>query len=530
MRQTTVELMPGDPGQYFVKEVWAERPVYAPLPKDELLLVGRGAGADWLLAKMLPGAPVTVNLTTDPDWHEVQSAIGGGPVLVENGQVVEDPNAPAPREHDQRNPVMAVGIGRDGRTLTLVEVDGRQPSLSIGLTRPQLAGYLQRMGASQAMAFDSGGSATMVVRLPGHPAPAVVNSPSDGVERRVADSLLVYSTAVPGPPAHLIVNANQPLRLFAGAKASLPPVVGVDALGTPAPVSDPVVFVAPPRLVSVGADGTVVAGRSPGIGVLRAQSGATRGTVPVSVTTRLGRLMVVPPTVDVAPGAGTTFQLRGLDPTGWPVVLPEGGAAWAVRPPWLGTVLPPGTFTAASDVRGDGVITAHLGGAEAWSRIAVGNATRYVSDFDQGEWDFRGVPETVTGSVGPASAPSHLGHPSVELAFNLAGAGTRAAYLMTHLQIPGTPTGITLWVHGDQSGVWLRGTYVQATGDRGTVTLARHVNWTGWRSVQAALPAALSYPITWTSLYVVETDSDRSPHGVIYLSSFRAVYPPSARR
>jgi exopolysaccharide biosynthesis protein len=75
--------------------------------------------------------------------------------------------------------------------------------LSVGLTQPQLAGYMRWLGAYQAMEFDSGGSVTMAVRFPGHPAPTVVNSPSDGHERPVANALLVFSKpVVTGPLAH----------------------------------------------------------------------------------------------------------------------------------------------------------------------------------------------------------------------------------------------------------------------------------------------------------------------------------------
>src|SRR5205807_1616237 len=91
---------------------------------------------------------------------------------------------------------------------------------------PELAAYMQWLGAYQAMAFDSGGSATVVARLPGLPAPAVVNSPSDGRERPVANALLIHSTSVPGPAVKLLVNANQPLRLFAGAAAGAGGAVG----------------------------------------------------------------------------------------------------------------------------------------------------------------------------------------------------------------------------------------------------------------------------------------------------------------
>jgi hypothetical protein len=61
------------------------------------------------------------------------------------------------RKRNQRNPVAAVGITEDGRGLLIIEVDGRQPRLSIGLTQPELASYLRWLGAYQAMVFNSGG-------------------------------------------------------------------------------------------------------------------------------------------------------------------------------------------------------------------------------------------------------------------------------------------------------------------------------------------------------------------------------------
>jgi hypothetical protein len=180
--------------KYTVKGVWPQQAYYAPFPRDVLLLVGRGSAADWLLRNVTPGMPVQVSLATTPDWHETRMVIGGGPMLVEGGRVVTDPKSPVPKERNQRHPVGAVGISRDGGTMLLTAVDGRQPRLSIGLTQPQLAAYMEWLGAYQAMAFDSGGSVTMVVRFPGRSAPSIVNSPSDGHERPVGNALLVLST------------------------------------------------------------------------------------------------------------------------------------------------------------------------------------------------------------------------------------------------------------------------------------------------------------------------------------------------
>jgi hypothetical protein len=496
---------------------------------------------------------VQLNLTTDPDWRDAQIAVGGGPVLVQNGQIVEDPDAPSPKERDYRYPVIAVGIGHDGHTLTFVEVDGRQPALSVGLTRPQLADYMRRLGAAQAMAFDSGGSATMVVRLPGADGPAVVNSPSDGTERPVGDAILVYSSAVPGLPTRLLLNGGRPLDLFAGATAALP-LIGVDAQGNPTALSAPVqATVSPANLVMVGSDtrgavtasaafgaGTpsaqngsptasvsdvsVTAGPSAGSGTLTVQSGDASGSIPLSVVTQLSRLVVSPASVNVAPGGGVQFTTQAQGASGRPVILSGGAAAWDVTPGWLGTISSSGAFV-AGDAAGAGTVTVQAGGTTARARVTIGSTARYLPEFDRGEWSFRGYPASVTGAVALVADPGHDGHPSAKLTYGLDGTGTRAAYLVAPLPLPGAPSGISAWVYGDGSGVWLRGAFDQANGDRGTVTLARHVDWTGWRSVTVQLPPGLAFPIAWATFYVVETDPSRTPHGTIYLSSPRAIYP-----
>ncbi len=90
-------------------------------------------------------------------------------------------------------PCSGAAIGRDGR-LYLIEVDGRQPDLSVGTTRPQFAALMRAFGATEGLLLDGGGSSTLVARRLGDRAAEVTNSPSDGVERPVADGLFVYST------------------------------------------------------------------------------------------------------------------------------------------------------------------------------------------------------------------------------------------------------------------------------------------------------------------------------------------------
>jgi len=552
VRQAVAELSPNDVdaavpgGRYFVKQIWPQQAFYAPFPQGEIILLGRGAGADWIQQRLSAGMSLTVNLTTDPDWHDAQVAVGGGPILVDGGRIVQDPDAPAVAETNIPYPGAAVGISADGRYLTFVEVDGRQPALSIGLTRPQLAQYMLHQGAYQAMAFDSGGSATLVVRLPGDDQVTTVNSPSDGTERPVADAVLVYSTATPGPPVRILVNNGRPLVLYPGARL-IPPAIGVDAQGNPTKLTDAVQLVPSggtlrvdglpsrgpagarppaPDFVTVGPDGAIVAGTQPADGTVTVQSGGAAGSVPVSVVTRLARLFVVPGSITVPPGESAPLRVVGQDASGQFVTIPPGAVTWDVSPPSLGTVQASGAFVAGPAV-GTGSLRARLGGANADVRVAVGGAvSRLIPAFEEQASFHAYPPQSVTGDVTLASAPSVEGRQSLRLVFHLDGVGSRAAYAETDLPLPGTPTGVSLWVYGDGDGAWLRGAYTDANGNRDTVTFARHVDWHGWKQLTAALPAGVAYPIRWTYVYVVETDPAQSPSGEIYLSGLRAVYGP----
>lgn len=143
------------------------------------------------------GDRLTLTYKLEPPVDGAVAGIGGGPLLLKDGAWYEDPHAPAPDERDVRWPVIALARLPDN-TLLLVAVDGRHPETSIGMTRPEFARMLQRFGAVDAMALDSGGSVTLVARVPGDENVSVRNRPSDSsYERWVSDGLFLYSSAPP---------------------------------------------------------------------------------------------------------------------------------------------------------------------------------------------------------------------------------------------------------------------------------------------------------------------------------------------
>lgn len=124
------------------------------------------------------GDVVQVSTKTIPDLAGTRTAIGGGPRLVVDGKPVGGWKSPT-----QRHPRTA--IGWNDQSLYLVLVDGRQPGLSVGMSFQELASYLIKLGCTTAMNLDGGGSASMWAFG------QIVNSPSEGQERPIANGLVV---------------------------------------------------------------------------------------------------------------------------------------------------------------------------------------------------------------------------------------------------------------------------------------------------------------------------------------------------
>jgi exopolysaccharide biosynthesis protein len=132
-----------------------------------------------------------VSTATVPDLSGVKTAISGGYVVVRNGQkqTIQVPNSDAYkyRSVGERHPRSAIGVNHDH--IFFVEVDGRQPELSVGMTLAELGDYMQKLGCELALSLDGGASATLWFRG------KVVNSPCDGKDRPIANGLVLLQEA-----------------------------------------------------------------------------------------------------------------------------------------------------------------------------------------------------------------------------------------------------------------------------------------------------------------------------------------------
>ncbi len=98
-------------------------------------------------------------------------------------------------------PRSAAALTRDGGTLLLIVVDGRQPNYSEGVSLAELAALVLEFGGWDALVFDGGGSSALVTAGADGTAQAL-NSPIHfgipGTQRPVANHLGVFARAVGG--------------------------------------------------------------------------------------------------------------------------------------------------------------------------------------------------------------------------------------------------------------------------------------------------------------------------------------------
>jgi len=149
----------------------------SPLGGDRVVL-SLGPSLAARLAKVNAGATLRVFTETLPALKGIDFAIGGGPSLVEHSKAMQWTGF-----IHMRHPRSAIGWNKD--YFFLVVVDGRQSNVSVGMTFPELANYLVKLGCEQAMNFDGGGSTTLWALG------TVRNSPSEGDERPSANALVV---------------------------------------------------------------------------------------------------------------------------------------------------------------------------------------------------------------------------------------------------------------------------------------------------------------------------------------------------
>ncbi|MFF5566938.1 phosphodiester glycosidase family protein [Streptomyces sp. NPDC012623] len=513
-----------------------DRPGTGPIPDGTTVLVGREAGAE-ALAALRPGDPVALEYRPRTDGGPVpRTAVGGRELLVVDGVARghegEGNNTAAPRT--------AVGFSRDGATMQVITVDGRQQD-SAGVTLTELGLMMRRAGAYNALNLDGGGSSTLVARAPGSDTLRVANNPSDGGERAVANGLALTAPAGSGrltgfrveprttaaeAPTADPVRGGHPERVFPGLTRRLT-ATGHDETYGPA-AGRPRWRTVRPSVGRVDAEGVFTA-RAGGTTRVRAERGRAGGGTELTVLDPLDRLQPTTPRVALADsGATGTFGIVGLDAHGASAPIEPADVHLDYdRTLFSVTDDGHGSFRVTSSTGGGaGRVTARAGGATTVLAVSVGLDERLVSGFDDAaEWTF--AQARAGGSV--EATPDGRTGTGLALAYDFTrSTATRAAYASPPkpLPVPGRPQSFKLWIKGDGGGSWPTLHLKDAAGSD-QLLRGPYLTWTGWRQVTFTVPAGAAAPLTVARFYLAETAADRRYTGEVTVDELTAQVPPA---
>jgi len=173
-----------------VRNIWVDRGAF-PIPFNHIVLSARDGRREELLSAIQVGDTIGISSEVSdlgPDcrspspnsWTKAYASVAGSYDFLQDGEVVDVDDEGALLRH----PRTAVCL--NDAYVYFVVVDGRNESYSIGMTIDELGRFCKdSLDATWGINHDGGGSSAMWING------EIVNRPSDGTERAVANGLMM---------------------------------------------------------------------------------------------------------------------------------------------------------------------------------------------------------------------------------------------------------------------------------------------------------------------------------------------------
>lgn len=487
------------------------------IPQDGLVLMAWGDGANFLKTRFSVGDPIELDLQITPDISNLKMLLGGGAILVDNGNIPKVFSHDVPGTH----PRTAIGFTADKKTMIMAVVDGRQAK-SRGMSQQEMAQLMLSLGAYNALNLDGGGSSTMVVKPFDETQAKVINSPSEGTQRLIPNALGIFAKAPVGKVYGIKIVASS-FNIANGGHRTFN-VKAYDKNYNLVEIDPSDVTWSVTGDIGYFSDNVFTAQKS-GTAQVVAAYGDIQTTQDIKVLKDAVMLKIEPEKVHVNPGGKAVFNVYVTDSEGFKAPLDSIDVKLNLVGE-IGTIN--GLELTAGQNPSSGAVIAEFAGLKAGALVQTGYQSVLLDDFEsvQGK-AFNAYPQYVKGSFDITSLPDpvYSGQFSGKLTYDFAeGTATRAAYLAYQNGGKTLPEGAVkfgLRVYGQGQGEWLRAAVQDASGKETILDIAKSVDWHDWRWIEVNLPAGKA-PFKLKTIYVVETNPDKKTTGSIYLDDLTA--------
>ncbi len=490
------------------------------IPKNGYVLVGRNYARNVLLSNFKIGDKVELKITTSPNYNDISMAIGSGTFLVKDGKV-----ANFTLNIKGNHPRTAIGTNKNRDKLIMVTVDGRHTSFN-GVTQTKLAEIMIELGAYEAVNLDGGGSTTMSVFPKDEEKPSVLNYPSDGSERRVVNGIGIFNNAPLMPLDHIKISTERK-NIFINTSIEVN-VKGYDKYNNPIPVNAKDL-----SFRVCGTDGEFLDNI-----FIPNESGSTLIAADYKGKTAFTTFNVLntPNSID-APDEFTIDtnteisldkllgDIKGENNEGYVAKLDIENLEFEINGE-IGSI-EDNMFTSSS-TPSFGAITIKAGQAVKNILVSVGYEEKTVLDFESMDnITCKGYPSNVSASVA-LSNTSKTGKHSLSLKYDFTKTNeTRAAYVMlgeNEIEINQTIDKLGMWVYGNNSDHWIRGKIIDKYDNSHVLDFTNHIDFEGWKWIEADVPSFISYPIKLDRIYAVEINPLNKDNGEILFDGIKSIY------
>jgi exopolysaccharide biosynthesis protein len=492
--------------------------------KNYGVLSANGAAANYFNLHLHKGDTIKIYNHLTNSLKKMMEMVGGNPIVVLNGQT-------APLDSSSftisRHPRTAVGINQDTTKLFLITVDGRQPNLSLGMNLYELADFMKSIGVYNGINLDGGGSTTMVIR------DSIMNSPSDGTERTVANALLVISKTQLGQVNKIkIIPKNA--KIFMGKTFQFN-VLAWDQYYNPIPVSNnQVTFqLSNPALGTINSSGLFTAGNQAATGFLVANYNGIIDSAIITVKT-IGFISIVPKSAVTDKNFLITFKAKVFDTDSIEYTYPPQSFTWKSTDTTVGKIDVVGQFQGfkAGTTK---IIASILGKADtATASVQIGVGYKTVDSLESLiGWNLSGMNyDSIYSHLSLSADYKTIGNKSFKLDYKFVyyTGLYNWIYIKPSIPIYGLPDSLFIDIRSDGAYHRIFFDVEDAVGNNFRFQCTKFANKLNvWDTLKALVGKTLTvFPINLKSVSIAlgsGSVNGQTYTGVIYIDNIRVKYP-----
>lgn len=457
--------------------------------------------------------------------EDIEVGISGGGEILRNGSPVSNGLIIGEKAY---NPRTVLGVNQDKSKIFIVCIDGRKNGK--GATHAETAAILKEYGIYDAIHLDGGGSTTMAVQLKGSKTPAVVNVPSEGTQRAVANGVGIKVNGEAGVPARVEPYVGEStenimfkdfeskvyVNVFDGQLKELAADIGKLTFSSTIPGEW---------------EGNIFTPSQTGTGTITVNYGDISGTMEVVVLKGAAALRAGAESYALTEGEKTLLAAQVINRDGYAMNIDSDDVSWRVSDSSVGHI-ENGYFVADGD--GSCVVTGSAYDVSASMTITVGKKFVAVNSFEAPRnivMYYYPDDGTVEGSAESDSDTAYDGTSSVRIDYKFKPDMTTTQSVYAGLErspvvFPQGASDITMWYKGDGSDNMLKAVINYGSGQSTDVVIADNLNNTAWQKAEISMPSGLAEPVYLDKVYVsaLNTTSENT-EGSVYFDYVMAKAP-----